>query len=140
MRFWAIVVKEVHHILRDYRTLLVLFILPVLQLLLLGYAMDTEPHHITLAINDYDRSVKSRELIDSLSASSLFSLLVTEVPAASLFTEREAEAVLVIQKGYERELFRKRVLALSLEIDAADSQRAQSVAGYVEGAVAGALG
>jgi hypothetical protein len=102
--------------------------------------MDTEPHHITLAINDYDRSVKSRELIDSLSASSLFSLLVTEVPAASLFTEREAEAVLVIQKGYERELFRKRVLALSLEIDAADSQRAQSVAGYVEGAVAGALG
>jgi ABC-2 type transport system permease protein len=58
--------KEFLHIVRDPRTLAVMFLIPIVQLLLLGYAATTDVKHLPTAILDQDRTLRSRQLVGHL--------------------------------------------------------------------------
>ncbi|AEJ62264.1 ABC-2 type transporter [Spirochaeta thermophila DSM 6578] len=139
MKLWALLRKEWWHLARDYRTLLVLFILPLLQLILLGYAMETEPKQILLVIHDFDRTSLSRTLVDRLSGNPLFLVRRSELPASELFARREAEAVLTLLPGTTRSLIRGGDILPHLAVDASDPQRAQTVAAYILHAISAVL-
>ncbi len=70
--FLAFVKKEFLHILRDRRTLLVLFGMPVLQIILFGYAINTEVKEADVAVLDLSHDARSATLINSLFASHYF--------------------------------------------------------------------
>ena len=73
-RLWPIIRKEFIHIIRDPRTLAVMFFTPLLQLVLFGYAATSDVRNIPMAVYDQDRTPQSRHLIDSFVQSGQFSV------------------------------------------------------------------
>mgnify|MGYP000969135885 CR=1 FL=1 len=71
-RFFAFVRKEFLHILRDRRTLLILFGLPFVQVLLFGFALTNEIKNAKIAILDNDKSVHSQQITARLLSSGYF--------------------------------------------------------------------
>ena len=57
----AIARKEMYHILRDFRSLIIIFVMPIMMTFLYGYAINMDIEHITLAVIDQDRTPESRE-------------------------------------------------------------------------------
>ncbi|HEX9660357.1 MAG TPA: ABC transporter permease, partial [Rhodothermales bacterium] len=70
--FRGFVIKEFHHILRDRRTLLVLFGMPIVMMILFGFAIRNEIEDIKIAIVDQSKDNITREIIDRLLASPYF--------------------------------------------------------------------
>ena len=64
-RLSSITHKEFLHIIRDPRTLAIMFLMPVVQLVLLGYAATTDVKHLAMAVLDQDRTPSSRHLIEA---------------------------------------------------------------------------
>ncbi len=73
-RFGAFVKKEFLHIFRDKRTLIILFGIPLVQLLLFGYALRNEVKNVSVAIADYAQDEVSRQLTQQITASPYFTL------------------------------------------------------------------
>ncbi|MCA9686943.1 MAG: ABC transporter permease, partial [Myxococcales bacterium] len=65
-RLWAIAYKELLQLLRDKLTLGMMVMIPVVQLLLFGYAINTDVRHMPLVVYDQDRSATSRDLVRRL--------------------------------------------------------------------------
>ena len=65
LRTGIIAWKEFIQIVRDWRTLVVVIVLPMLMLILYGYAINFDLRHIALGVQDEDRSPSSRRLVDS---------------------------------------------------------------------------
>ena len=130
MGLYGIILKEFKHIIRDYRTLLILFILPVLMMILFGYAMTLEIPNIHLVVDDQDRSPASRELLSGFRGSSFFTLSELEGRSdLEIFQRREGHALLTIPADFSEGG------DLDLKIDASDSSRALIIRQYI-GAVA----
>src|SRR3989304_5437835 len=73
-RIGTIIWKEFLHIVRDPRTLGVVLVMPVLQLILYGYALTFDIKHIPMAVYDLDKSQQSRDLIDRFKSAKNFDL------------------------------------------------------------------
>ena len=67
--------KEFWHVLRDRRTLMVLFGMPIVQILLFGFALSTEVKNTKIGVLDQDRSQNSLELVSKISANQYFDLV-----------------------------------------------------------------
>ncbi|HEX8992291.1 MAG TPA: ABC transporter permease [Anaerolineales bacterium] len=72
-RFRALIKKELTHMIRDPRTLIFIFIMPILQLVLLGYANNTDVKNVPTVIFNQDNSQASRSLLDSFRSTGYFS-------------------------------------------------------------------
>ncbi len=122
-RTLAVMRKEFIHIFRDPRTLAVMFLIPMIQLVLLGYAATTDVDHISTAVFDQDRTAQSRELIETYRASGYFDInynVASEEALARLIDGGEARAGLLIPAGYSRELAREGKVQVSVVIDGSD--------------------
>ena len=64
-RLWSIMRKEFIQIVRDPRTLAITFVMPIVMLLLLGYAATTDVRNVPMVVFDQDRSAQSRDLIEA---------------------------------------------------------------------------
>ena len=71
-QFIAFVKKEFYHIFRDRRTMLILLGMPVVQIVLFGFAISTEVKNVRLAVLDPSNDVVTRKIIDRLDASEYF--------------------------------------------------------------------
>jgi len=67
-RVQAIARKEYYHLIRDFRSLYLAFIIPLLLILLFGYALSLDVEHIPTAVVDHDRTPESRDFIRRLDA------------------------------------------------------------------------
>jgi len=122
-RVVAIVRKEFLHIVRDPRTLAVIFLIPVIQLLLLGYAATTDVKHLATAVLDRDHTARSRELIEAYRASGYFDIKLAvddESEMAWAIDSGEVRAGLIIPAGYERALSRGEKGRVGFVIDGSD--------------------
>jgi len=93
-RMWTIVRKELIHIKRDPRTLGLVIILPVLMLVLLGYAVSADIEDIPMAVADLSKSDASRRFIDRFPASGFF--MITHV------ADSEKQITQLIDEGFVR--------------------------------------
>ncbi|HOH79722.1 MAG TPA: ABC transporter permease [Candidatus Cloacimonadota bacterium] len=132
-RVLAMAQKELYHILRDPRTLVILFLMPLLQLIIFGYAMNMEIRDVPLAIEDQARNQASHKLIERFGSTSYFKLLPlpqwSDGPEA-LFRSRSALAYMTIPKG-----FMESNPDLLFVIDASDPNSAQMIQSYATGIV-----
>ncbi len=137
MGLFGIIAKEFKHITRDYRTLTVLFLLPILMMVVFGYAMTLEISNIRLVIDDQDNSYQSRELVRSFEGSTFFVLVQTEIADhTEIFQRRLAHAILTIPRGYAGNTAALREQPeLNLSIDASDSNRAVIIRQYITGVI-----
>ncbi len=140
-RFRAVVVKELRQISRDPFSLMILIAFPAFMLVLYGFALNFDVRHVRLAVQDRDRSARSRELIASFTHSTYFDLVATPGAGEDLagLTERGvARAVLVIPEGFGRDVSAGRTSVVQLLLDGADSTTAATVLGYARSLVADA--
>ena len=128
MRTIAFIIrKEFQQIRRDRRMLPLIFIAPVLQIILLGYAANMDVKDIPLAICDQDRSVESRHLVAGFLESGSFaaSAWLPDAGAVEASIERGVSSLaLVIPPGYGRSQSAGRVSSLQLLADGSESQSA----------------
>ena len=72
-RFRALIKKEMTHMLRDPRTLVFIFLMPIMQLVLLGYINNTEIRHVPTVVFNQDNEKASRDLLNSFETTDYFS-------------------------------------------------------------------
>jgi ABC-2 type transport system permease protein len=129
-----IVRKEFLQLFRDRRMLIPLFIGPVLQLILFGYAATIDVKNVSLAVVDQDRTEESRTLVAAFSQSGYFSVRANpESPAALdlLLQTGRVRSALVIPSDFARRLGRGEAAALQVLIDGADANSATIIQSYV---------
>ncbi len=122
-RLLYIVYKECIHIVRDPRTLAVMFLMPVMQLLLLGYTVTTNVEHIRTLVFDQDRTRESRDLIQAYQASNYFditSYVGSERELRRLMDAGRFRAGLIIPPGYGHDVEKKGNAQISIVIDGSD--------------------
>jgi ABC-2 type transport system permease protein len=133
IRFIAL--KEIRHILRDPRSLIVAILMPVLMTLLYGYAINLDVKNIKLAILDYDRTVESRDLASRFYNSGYFARPDAEPPLTDpekVFKRSQANAILTVRPGFAEALGEGTPYQLGLVLDGADANTAAAAASYAE--------
>jgi ABC-2 type transport system permease protein len=138
-RLAAVVAKELRQVRRDAFSLGMLIALPAFMLVLYGFALNFDVRHVWLAVQDRDKSARSRELAAAFTNSTYFDLVLSPEAGSDLgaLTEwRVARAVLVIPEGYARALASAQPASVQLLLDGADSTTAQTVLGYARTLVA----
>jgi drug efflux transport system permease protein len=137
-RVLAIAEKEVRHVTRDPRTLVMAFALPVVMLLLFGYGMSFDLDNLQVAVLDQDQSRSSREMTRRLVANDDFSLVrsLEDIDdAKASLVAGDALAVLVIERDFERDLKRGRDVRLGLWLDGSDANSALQARAKAEAVV-----
>jgi drug efflux transport system permease protein len=138
-RFWALALKELRQIRRDRRLAMSLVVPPMLQVLLFGFALDSEVRDLRLGVVDESRTFESRELVSAITENRTFRL------AGSFLTVRDLEEALaagrlhvgvVVPYDFARLRARGRPATVQVLLNAANANTAQIAQGYVEGAVA----
>ncbi|OPZ86299.1 MAG: Inner membrane transport permease YbhS [bacterium ADurb.Bin429] len=137
-RIRMIMWKEFVQISRDARMLGVVIVLPVLMLVLYGYAINFDVKHLPLAIYDQDRSQASRELISAFAQSDYFDVVASlqSYPEVTQALDRgQATVVLVIPTTYDADLAAGRTTAVQVLVDGSDSTTASTAIGYAQAMV-----
>jgi drug efflux transport system permease protein len=125
--------KEFRQIARDRRTLVVLLFVPVFFLLLYGYALNFDIRHIRLAVEDNDRTAESRALVSAFVNSGYFDFVAdarSDAAVVTMMNTNEARAVLVIPKGFGRDLTMRRRVPVQVVINGDNANTATTAMGY----------
>jgi ABC-2 type transport system permease protein len=136
VRTLSIIRKEFLHIVRDPRTLAVMFLIPIVQLLLLGYAATTDVKHLATAVLDQDRTVRSRDLVEAYRASGYFDIVLqvgSEKEMALAMDEGTIRAGLIIPAAYEEGLGRGEKVSVGFVIDGSDPSVANTALAAAQG-------
>jgi ABC-2 type transport system permease protein len=137
VRIGAMAWKETLHIRRDPRTLYLALVMPVVMLFLFGYGISFDLERMPLGVADRDGTASSRALVDALVAAREFEVVARVEPeqAEDLFRRGKALAVLVVPRGYGRDLAQGKRTPVQLLVDGADPVSANQVLTKAEGLV-----
>ena len=122
-RLWAIVLKEFVQMRRDRVTFGMMVGIPLMQLLLFGFAINSDPRHLPTALRLGDQGPFTREFVAALRQSEYFAITreaATEAEAARLLQRGEVQFVINIPEDFTRRLLRGERPAILLEADASD--------------------
>lgn len=122
-----LLVKEFKQIFRNRMMLIIIFVAPVLQLLILPLAADFEIKNINISIVDHDHSSISHQLISKIEFSNYFNLVSVSdsYPSALHQVEQDkADLILEIPKGFEANLYRENKQSLFLAVNAINGVKA----------------
>jgi ABC-2 type transport system permease protein len=128
-RLLAIIRKEFIHIARDPRTLALTFVMPLVMLLLLGYAATNDVRNVPLAVWDQDRSAESRAFIESYRAADYFQLAFevgSDAEIEQLITDGSAQVGMIIPPNYGTILAAGGSTEIAFIIDGSDPLVAQT--------------
>ena len=122
-RLFSLIRKEFIQILRDPRTLALTFVMPVVQLFLLGYAATNDVRNVSLVVFDQDKSPAARELLDAYRAADYFRIdydVNSEADLRRLIDNGAARVGLIIPPGYGQQLAAGRAAQVAFVIDGSD--------------------
>ncbi|MCI3953618.1 MAG: mannose-phosphate guanyltransferase, partial [Burkholderiales bacterium] len=122
-RFWAVLLKEFVQMRRDRLTFAMMVGIPILQLILFGFAINADPKALPTAVLIADNSVFARTFVSAMQNSGYFRIvrhLSTEADAERALAEGDVQFVLTVPEGFARKLVRGERPALLLEADATD--------------------
>jgi ABC-2 type transport system permease protein len=134
-RIYRMLVKEFIQVLRDPRMKALIFVMPVIQLIMFGYAVTTDVEHIKTAVCDLDKSPQSRALIDRFTASGYFTVAeATDNPArlGELLDRGRAVIGIQINRGFADDLRSGRVAAIQTIVDGTDSNTGTVAIDYAQ--------
>jgi len=132
-RIGRLVTKEFIQIFRDRRMRVYIFIPPLFQLLIFGYAANLDVHHVKTAVVDHCRCPASRELIDLLTSSQYFDLVALPASLKSLeplFDHSRITLAINLPADLTASLAAGRTAEIQLLVDGTQSQSAQVAASY----------
>ncbi len=141
-RLWAIIVKETLQLRRDRLTFAMMFGVPVMQLVLFGFAINSDPKGLPTAILASEHSSLSRAIIAAIANTGYFTtvkLAASESEADELLQRGEVQFVVTIPADFTRKLIRREAPAIAVEADATDPATTGPAIGAVSQAVSQTL-
>ena len=132
-RFRGFVIKEFYHIFRDKRTLLILFGMPIVQILLFGFAITNELKDGKIAILDQSKDYITQEISNKILSSGYFILyedLQTDNDIDLVFQKGEIKEVIIFEPKFAEKLYSDGKASIQLIADASDPNLANMIIGY----------
>ena len=133
-RLGAFIRKEFYHVFRDRRTLLILFGLPIVQIVLFGFALSSEVKNIGVTIQDNAKDVHSQEIINRIRTSSYFSVKASVVNYKDIeerFKDGSVKCAIIFPVNFGSDLYSKEGAQLQIIADASDPNTAAIVTNYL---------
>jgi ABC-2 type transport system permease protein len=130
---WAFITKEWKHIWRDKKTLLILFGMPIAQMLIFGFALTNEVKNSRIAILDPSKDTESRQLINRIDASKYFEVrkyLDKPEDIHRAFRRGEVRMAIVFPSNFNDDLMHGKQVTIQLIADASDPNIATTVINY----------
>ena len=132
------IIKEFYHIFRDVRTMVILFGMPIVQVLIFGFAITTEIKDAEIAILDYSKDHLSMELSNKIISSEYFLLkenLEDESQIETAFKAGQIKEVIIIGENFARRLEKENDAAIHIITDASDPNTANLLSNYTTGII-----
>jgi ABC-2 type transport system permease protein len=133
-RLQAIIRKEFYHLIRDYRSLILAFAIPLLLILLFGYALSLDVDNVETVVMDQDRSDLSRDFVRSLDASPYFRVKahLEDPRQVNDWIDRDrATVAVVIPPDWTENIRSDREAPLQIILDGSDPNFANIARGYI---------
>jgi len=137
-RFGAVVAKEFVQMRRDRLTFAMMVAIPLIQLVLFGYAINSDPRHMGTVLLAADNSIFSRDIVEALRVSTYFDMVhtaATRQEMQAVLREGRAQFGVTIPEGFGRRLLRGERPVLLLEADATDPAATSNAMNAVSEAV-----
>ncbi|WP_243321713.1 ABC transporter permease [Geothrix sp. SG200] len=132
-RLRHMLVKEFIQVLRNPRMRAVLFVMPVAQIIIIGYAVNTDVRHVPMAVYDLDRTPATRDLIARFEGSGCFDVvrrITSEPEIQQVLDSGEAKAVLRLNRGFAEALTGGGSAKAQFLLDGSDSNTASVALSY----------
>ncbi len=132
--FLAFILKEFKHILRDKKTLLILFGMPIAQILIFGYGITNEIKNANIAVLDFAKDVHSQKIINKLASSGYFHIdeyLNSNEEIERTFRKGKIKALLVFENNFSRNLDYSNKGKVQIIADATEPNVASTIIHYI---------
>ncbi len=132
-QFLYFIRKEFYHLLRDRRTLFILFGMPITQILIFGFALTNEVKNSAIAILDNSKDEATAAIIHQLEASQYFDILVninSNAELESTFQQGKIRMAVVFPEQFQRSLLHNNLAQVQLIADATDPNVANTLTTY----------
>jgi ABC-2 type transport system permease protein len=133
-RFWALVQKEIRQILRNKQLIVLLIFPPTIQLLVYGFALNPDVHHLKLGVVDYAQTAETRSLVSAFTNNQVFDATTITLDENKLKQQIETgklTAALVIPPEFSRDLSKGKSANIQVFIDGVDANTAGIASGYI---------
>lgn len=138
-QFLSFVKKEFLHVFRDRKTLLMLFGLPIVQIVLFGFALTNEIKNSKITVVDYAKDLTSQELITKIAASNYFDIEKSTLGPKEIekaFKEGKIKLVVIFPNNFGSDLQHLKKAQIQVLADASDPNTATTLTSYVSNIVA----
>jgi ABC-2 type transport system permease protein len=132
-QFLAFIKKEFYHVFRDRKTLLMLFGLPIVQIVLFGFALTNEIKNTRIVVLDYAKDEASQQIVNRLEASTYFEIQENLFSGSQLeesFKEGKIKLAIVIPAGFNIDLLHFNKVQIQIIADASDPNTANTLTTY----------
>jgi ABC-2 type transport system permease protein len=132
-QFIAFVRKEFYHVFRDRKTLLLLFGMPIVQIVLFGFALTNEIKNTKIVICDYSNDIATRRMIDKLEVSDNFEIektILSHSQIEDVFKEGKVKLVIVFPANFDNDLTHLNKAQVQIIADASDPNTASTLTNY----------
>ncbi len=132
------ITKEFKHILRDGRTLLILFGMPIVQIMLFGFALTNEVKNTRIAILDLSQDISTQQITQRLDASAYFEVvdrIYSYSDIEKIFRQSSAKMVVVFPQNFRTDLLHTNKNTIQLVADASDPNVATTITNYANSIV-----
>jgi ABC-2 type transport system permease protein len=133
-KFIGFIKKEFYHIFRDKRSLFILFGMPIIQILLFGFAITNEISNVDIAILDHAKDATTQEIINKIAASKYFSIrqhIDKESDIETAFKKGKVKAVLNFENHFSKNLIKEQYATIQVITDATDPNTANTISNFV---------
>ncbi|MDR2383137.1 MAG: ABC transporter permease [Prevotellaceae bacterium] len=138
-QFISFIRKEFYHIMRDKRTVLILLGIPVMQIILFGFAISTEVKNVRFTVYDPSNDVLTHKIIDRFAANEYFTLtenLLSISDVEKLFKEDKIDLVIVFESRFDESMYHNGKASIQLIVDGTDPNAATLILGYANSIIA----
>ena len=133
-QFVTFIKKEFYHVFRDRKTLLLLFGLPVIQIILFGFALTNEIKNSKIVICDYAKDNASQRIIEKIAATSNFEIeksILSHRQIEDAFKSGKIKLAVVFPAGFENDLLHFNKAGMQVIADASDPNTATTLTNYI---------
>ena len=133
-QFLVFVRKEFYHVFRDKKTLLMLFGLPIIQIVLFGFALTNEIKESKIVVCDYARDAATQQIINKLEASKSFEIekaILNHQQIEDAFKEGNIKLAVVFPVNFNEDLQHLKKAQVQIIADASDPNTANTLSNYV---------
>jgi len=137
-QFFAFVKKEFYHIWRDKQTLLILFGMPIAQIMIFGFALTNEVKNAKIAVLDPSKDISSTALIQRIEASRYFDILKnlqTQAEIEDAFKEGKIKLAIIFPQQFREDLLHSNTTTIQFIADASDPNIATTLTSYANAIV-----